>query len=172
MLRKRRSFLCWFFSSSSSPSWPPQVSSGFEHYAWRQIDCCRVKLLFSCCVVDLTGWEMKSKPTKSQANGSKSKVKKGAAEHTSLSKKLRDKIDGETSKAGVLHRLDDFGDSLCQCCFSFGSWMNGSLRFAGPSYSSAGAQRKTGPGSILHYIYRSTLGQSLHSQMRQVNISA
>lgn len=64
---------------------------------------------------------MKSKPTKSQANGSKSKVKEGAAEHTSLSKKLRDKIDGETSKAGVLRRLDDFGDSLCQCCFSFGS---------------------------------------------------
>ncbi|XP_014849294.1 PREDICTED: DNA damage-binding protein 2 isoform X2 [Poecilia mexicana] len=79
---------------------------------------------------------MKSKPTKSQANGSKSKVKKGAAEDTSLSKKLRDKIDGETSNAG-------------------------------PSYSSGGVQRKNGPGSILHYIYKSSLGQSLRSQMRQ-----
>ncbi|XP_008410385.1 DNA damage-binding protein 2 isoform X2 [Poecilia reticulata] len=79
---------------------------------------------------------MKSEPTKSQANGSKSKVKKGAAEDTSLSKKLRDKIDGETSNAG-------------------------------PSHSSAGVQRKNGPGSILHYIYKSSLGQSLRSQMRQ-----
>nr|XP_046207537.1 DNA damage-binding protein 2 [Oncorhynchus gorbuscha] len=27
--------------------------------------------------------------------------------------------------------------------------------------------KRSGPGSILHYIYQSTLGQSLHSQMRQ-----
>ncbi|XP_047244053.1 DNA damage-binding protein 2 isoform X1 [Girardinichthys multiradiatus] len=81
---------------------------------------------------------MKSKPTKRLANGSKSKMTKRAAEDSGLSptKKLRDKIDGETSKAG-------------------------------PPYSSAGAQRKNGHGSILHYIYKSTLGQSLHSQMRR-----
>ncbi|MEQ2287391.1 DNA damage-binding protein 2 [Ameca splendens] len=82
--------------------------------------------------------KMKSKPTKRLANGSKSKMTKRAAEDSGLSptKKLRDKIDGETSKAG-------------------------------PPYSSAGAQRKNGHGSILHYIYKSTLGQSLHSQMRR-----
>ncbi|KAM4553830.1 DNA damage-binding protein 2 isoform 2-T3 [Fundulus diaphanus] len=81
---------------------------------------------------------MKGKPTKSQAGGSKSKVKKRAAEVPGLSpaKKLRAKIDGETSKGGA-------------------------------PYSSAGVQRKPGHGSILHYIYKSTLGQSLHSQMRQ-----
>ncbi|XP_017261708.1 DNA damage-binding protein 2 [Kryptolebias marmoratus] len=37
----------------------------------------------------------------------------------------------------------------------------------GPPLKSAGVQRKNGLGSILHYIYKSTLGQSLHSQMRQ-----
>nr|XP_033491871.1 DNA damage-binding protein 2 isoform X2 [Epinephelus lanceolatus] len=32
---------------------------------------------------------------------------------------------------------------------------------------SAGIRKRGGYGSILHYIYKSTLGQSLHSQMRQ-----
>ncbi|XP_015250641.1 PREDICTED: DNA damage-binding protein 2 isoform X1 [Cyprinodon variegatus] len=82
---------------------------------------------------------MKSKPTKSQANESKSKVKRKAAEEpaVSLTKKLRDKINGETSTAGA------------------------------PPDSSTGVQKKKSNGNILHYIYRSTLGQSLHSQMRQ-----
>lgn len=79
---------------------------------------------------------MKSKPGKSQENGSKSKPKKGAAQDTTLTKKLREKIDADSSKAG-------------------------------PSYGSTGVQRKNGHGSILHYIYKSSLGQSLHSQMRQ-----
>lgn len=30
------------------------------------------------------------------------------------------------------------------------------------------AQRRSVHGSILHYIYQNTLGQSLHSHMRQV----
>ncbi|KAK0145110.1 DNA damage-binding protein 2 [Merluccius polli] len=34
----------------------------------------------------------------------------------------------------------------------------------------AGPPRRGGPRSILHYIYKSTLGESLHSQMRQVVI--
>ncbi|XP_072242035.1 DNA damage-binding protein 2 [Leuresthes tenuis] len=81
---------------------------------------------------------MKSKLAKSEANGSKSKVKKRAADDSgpTLSKKLRDRKDGETSKSG-------------------------------PPLNPAGLQRKNGHKSILHYIYRSTLGQSLHSQMRQ-----
>ncbi|XP_039989679.1 DNA damage-binding protein 2 isoform X2 [Xiphias gladius] len=81
---------------------------------------------------------MKSKPRKSDASDSKAKARKRPAENSAptLSKKLRDKKDGETSKAG-------------------------------PPPKSAGVQRRGGHGSILHYIYKSTLGQSLHSQMRQ-----
>lgn len=41
---------------------------------------------------------------------------------------------------------------------------------AGPPLKSAAGQRRGGYGSILHYIYQSTLGQSLHSQMRQVRL--
>ncbi|XP_031722497.1 DNA damage-binding protein 2 isoform X2 [Anarrhichthys ocellatus] len=37
----------------------------------------------------------------------------------------------------------------------------------GPPVKSARVQKRGGYGSILHYIYKSTLGQSLHSQMRQ-----
>nr|XP_046250113.1 DNA damage-binding protein 2 isoform X2 [Scatophagus argus] len=37
----------------------------------------------------------------------------------------------------------------------------------GPPLQSGGVQKKSGYGSILHYIYKSTLGQSLHTQMRQ-----
>ncbi|XP_023146441.1 DNA damage-binding protein 2 isoform X2 [Amphiprion ocellaris] len=81
---------------------------------------------------------MKSKPVKSDASDSKRKGKKRAAEDsaTTLSKKLRDKKNGETSKSGA-------------------------------PVKSAGVQRRGVHGSILHYIYKSTLGQSLHSQMRQ-----
>ncbi|KAM7396802.1 hypothetical protein PAMP_019813 [Pampus punctatissimus] len=77
---------------------------------------------------------MKTRPRKSDASDSKSQVKNSGP---TLSKKLRDKKDGETSKPG-------------------------------PPVKSAGIQRRGGHGSsILHYIYKSTLGQSLHSQMRQ-----
>ncbi|XP_029378225.1 DNA damage-binding protein 2 isoform X1 [Echeneis naucrates] len=71
------------------------------------------------------------------------KVKKRPAKNSgsTLSKKLRNKKDGEvSSNAGVQTR---------------------------PALKSAGVQRRGGHGSILHYIYRSTLGQSVHSQMRQ-----
>ncbi|XP_058502036.1 DNA damage-binding protein 2 isoform X1 [Solea solea] len=83
---------------------------------------------------------MKTKPTESEAKG---KVKKRAAAKAAgptLSKKLRDKKDGETSKQAAAPP---------------------------PPLKSAGVQRRGVHGSILHYIYRSTLGQSLHSQMRQ-----
>ncbi|XP_044213726.1 DNA damage-binding protein 2 isoform X1 [Thunnus albacares] len=76
---------------------------------------------------------MKRRPSKTDGSESKSKVKNSGP---TLSKKLRDKKDGETSKPG-------------------------------PPLKSAGLQRRGGHGSILHYIYKSTLGQSLHSQMRQ-----
>ncbi|XP_028440984.1 DNA damage-binding protein 2 isoform X1 [Perca flavescens] len=82
---------------------------------------------------------MKMRPKKSaDASESKSKVKKRAGENSgpTLSKKLRERKDGETSKQG-------------------------------PHLKSAGAQKRGGYGSILHYIYKSTLGQSLHSKMRQ-----
>ncbi|XP_073328123.1 DNA damage-binding protein 2 isoform X2 [Pagrus major] len=78
------------------------------------------------------------RPTKSDASGPKGKVKKAAGESSAptLSRKLRDKKDGEKPKRG-------------------------------PPLKPAAVQRRTGYGSILHYIYKSTLGQSLHSQMRQ-----
>uniref|UniRef100_A0A672G9V2 DNA damage-binding protein 2 n=1 Tax=Salarias fasciatus TaxID=181472 RepID=A0A672G9V2_SALFA len=74
---------------------------------------------------------MRNKRTKSEESGSKSKAKRKPEQNASStpSKKLRQKKDGETSKAGV--------------------------------------QKRAGFGSILHYIYKSTLGQSLHTQMRQ-----
>ncbi len=31
-----------------------------------------------------------------------------------------------------------------------------------------GAQKRVGQTSILHYIYKSSLGQSIHGQLRQV----
>ncbi|XP_045892902.1 DNA damage-binding protein 2 isoform X3 [Micropterus dolomieu] len=83
--------------------------------------------------------EMKGRRTKSDASESKGKVKKriGETSAPTQSKRLREKKDGETSEQA-----------------------------AGPPLKSAGVQ-KSGCGSILHYIYKSTLGQSLHSQMRQ-----
>ncbi|XP_034542256.1 DNA damage-binding protein 2 isoform X1 [Notolabrus celidotus] len=82
---------------------------------------------------------MKNRPTKSDALESKSKVKKRTNQNAplTLSKKLRAIKDGETSKQGS------------------------------PPVKSAGVQKRSWHGSILHYIYKSTLGQSLHSQMRQ-----
>ncbi|TKS73520.1 DNA damage-binding protein 2 [Collichthys lucidus] len=84
---------------------------------------------------------MKRKPMQVDATGSKGKGKKRTGEDTAptLSKKLRDRKDGETSKQG-------------------------------PPLppQSAGVQKRSGHGSILHFIYKSTLGQSLHSQMRQM----
>ncbi|KAM9352352.1 DNA damage-binding protein 2 [Symphorus nematophorus] len=82
---------------------------------------------------------MKSKPTKPDASGPKGKVKKrpGETSAPTLAKKLREKKDREASKQQGL-----------------------------PSQSAA-VQKRSGYGSILHYIYKSTLGQSLHSQMRQ-----
>ncbi|AWP08364.1 putative DNA damage-binding protein 2 isoform 4 [Scophthalmus maximus] len=71
---------------------------------------------------------------KSKGKGKKSPADKSAPP---LSKKRRDKNDGETSTA------------------------------APPPPKFAGVQRRVVHGSILHYIYKSTLGQSLHSQMRQ-----
>ncbi|KAM3609740.1 uncharacterized protein V6R79_019654 [Siganus canaliculatus] len=61
---------------------------------------------------------------------------KGKVKKPTLSRKLRDRKDAETSKQGF-------------------------------PVKSAGSQKRSGYGSILHYIYKSTLGQSLHSQMRQ-----
>ncbi|XP_026166395.1 DNA damage-binding protein 2 isoform X2 [Mastacembelus armatus] len=79
---------------------------------------------------------MKNRPTKSVASESKGNVKKRSAENSgpTLSKKLRDKKDGETSKPELPPK-------------------------------SAGVQKRGGHRSILHYIYKSTLG--LHAQMRQ-----
>lgn len=76
---------------------------------------------------------------KSTQSESKSKAKRKAEQNgaSTPSKKLRHRKDGETSKTAEPH-----------CRF-------------------AGVQRRAGFGSILHYIYKSTLGQSLHTQMRQ-----
>ncbi|XP_063752595.1 DNA damage-binding protein 2 isoform X2 [Eleginops maclovinus] len=82
---------------------------------------------------------MKTRETKSaDESESKSRVKKRAGENSgaTLSKKLRERKDGETSKQV-------------------------------PPVKSTGVQKRAGYGSILHYIYKSTLGQSLHSQMKQ-----
>ncbi|KAM7002222.1 DNA damage-binding protein 2 isoform 2-T4 [Tautogolabrus adspersus] len=83
---------------------------------------------------------MKTRPTKSDASESKSKVKKRTKDNSAptLSKKLRGIKDAETSTQGPP-----------------------------PPLKSAGVQKRGWHGSILHYIYKSTLGQSLHSQMRQ-----
>ncbi|XP_065813236.1 DNA damage-binding protein 2 isoform X2 [Labrus bergylta] len=83
---------------------------------------------------------MRNRPTKSDASESKSKVKKRTKGNSAptLSKKLRGLKDGETSTQGPP-----------------------------PPPKSAGVQKRGWHGSILHYIYKSTLGQSLHSQMRQ-----
>ncbi|XP_035011994.1 DNA damage-binding protein 2 isoform X2 [Hippoglossus stenolepis] len=82
---------------------------------------------------------MKRRAADSEASKSKGKGKKRPAEKSapSLPRTRRDKKDGETSKAGP------------------------------PPLKSAGVQRRGVHGSILHYIYKNTLGQSLHSQMRQ-----
>ncbi|KAK6309415.1 hypothetical protein J4Q44_G00208780 [Coregonus suidteri] len=88
----------------------------------------------------------RAKKAPSEASKSKQKSRKqdgetsGAAGQT-ISKKLRQKMDGKTTlKTGPVF----------------------------PTTMTKGSvQKRSGPGSILHYIYQSTLGQSLHSQMRQ-----
>lgn len=80
---------------------------------------------------------MKTRPT--DASESQAKAKKRAGQKSAaptLSKKLRERKDGQTSRQGV-------------------------------PVKSAAVQKRSVSGSILHYIYKSTLGQSLHSQMRQ-----
>ncbi|KAM8890983.1 DNA damage-binding protein 2 isoform 2-T2 [Spinachia spinachia] len=82
---------------------------------------------------------MKTRQTKSaDAPEAKAKPKKatGGSSGPGLSKKLRSRKHGETSKRG-------------------------------PPAAPAGLQRRGGCSSILHYIYRSSLGETLHSQMRR-----
>ncbi|XP_033997024.1 DNA damage-binding protein 2 isoform X3 [Trematomus bernacchii] len=82
---------------------------------------------------------MKTRQAKSaDESESKGRVKKRAGENSgpALSKKLRERKVGETSKQV-------------------------------PPLKSTGVQKRAGYGSILHYLYKSTLGQSLHSQMKQ-----
>ncbi|XP_029910083.1 DNA damage-binding protein 2 isoform X2 [Myripristis murdjan] len=84
---------------------------------------------------------MKSRPAQSDASDSKGKVKKRSEQKSgrTIAKKLREKMEGETSKSVP------------------------SLKISKPS----GLQKRSGQGSIVHYIYKSSLGQSLHSQLRQ-----
>uniref|UniRef100_A0A8C8DP15 DNA damage-binding protein 2 n=1 Tax=Oryzias sinensis TaxID=183150 RepID=A0A8C8DP15_9TELE len=79
------------------------------------------------------------KNTKPGENGPKSQVKKRteADSGTSLSKKLKEKIDVKTSEPER------------------------------PPVKPHTAQKRNGHNSILHYIYRNSLGQSLHARMRQ-----
>ncbi|XP_059191392.1 DNA damage-binding protein 2 isoform X3 [Centropristis striata] len=82
---------------------------------------------------------MKTRPTTSaNASESKGKGKKRAGEKS-----------GSTLAKKLRDRKD--GDTAKQ----------------GFAVKSAGVQKRGGYGSILHYIYKSTLGQSLNSQMRQ-----
>lgn len=88
----------------------------------------------------------RAKKAPSEASESKQKSRKqngetsGAAGQT-ISKKLQQKMDGKTTLR------------------------TGPVLPTTMTKSSVG--KRSGPGSILHYIYQSTLGQSLHSQMRQ-----
>uniref|UniRef100_A0A3P9GZ83 DNA damage-binding protein 2 n=1 Tax=Oryzias latipes TaxID=8090 RepID=A0A3P9GZ83_ORYLA len=79
------------------------------------------------------------KNTKPGENGPKSQLKKRteADSGASLSKKLKEKIDVKTSEPGR------------------------------PPVKPHTAQKRNGHNSILHYIYRNSLGQSLHARMRQ-----
>lgn len=152
-----------------------KVSCIYYWHSCSQMIHCRVTSSVLCLFCRYTWPEMKSKPAKSDANGSKSKVKKRAAEDsgTTLSKKVKEKKDGETSKPGVQPCEFSFTPViLCVRCSCHYNWMGlyfiiYFLSFAGPPFTCP-VQKKNGHGSILHYIYRSTLGQSLHSQMRQV----
>ncbi|KAM6936948.1 DNA damage-binding protein 2 [Xenentodon cancila] len=80
---------------------------------------------------------MKKKPARSEASASKSKVKKRAAEDSGSP--LSKRLNGK---------------------------IDGETSKPAPPLTCP-VQRKNGHGSVLHYIYRSTLGQSLQSQMRQ-----
>lgn len=98
----------------------------------------RVELVNKSSFIVILEGEMKGRRTKSDASESKGKVKKRI---------------GETSAPTQSKRLREKKDGETS-------------EQAGPPLKSAGVQ-KSGCGSILHYIYKSTLGQSLHSQMRQ-----
>ncbi|KAI3371266.1 hypothetical protein L3Q82_023882 [Scortum barcoo] len=78
------------------------------------------------------------RPSKSDASESKGKVKKRSA---------------EKSAPTLAKKLRDKKDA--------------EVSKQGPPLKSVGVQKRSGYGSILHYIYKSTLGQSLHSQIRQ-----
>lgn len=79
---------------------------------------------------------MKTKSTKSQGSESKGTVRKGTKGKQSLSQKLRQKKDADSS----------FSEGVA---------------------SKPCSTQKKAHQSILHYLYKSTLGQSLHSQLRQ-----
>ena len=82
---------------------------------------------------------------------------------TTISKKLREKMDGEKIKEGVHGATFVYttgGLVLLTLRGHFLKYVNSSL---------LGIQKRSGPGNILNYIYKSTLGQCLHSQMRQVS---
>nr|XP_040019096.1 DNA damage-binding protein 2 isoform X2 [Gasterosteus aculeatus aculeatus] len=78
---------------------------------------------------------MKTRQTKSADANAKPKKATAGSSGPALSKKLRYRKHGETSK--------------------------------GPPATPAGVQRRGGYSSILHYIYKSSLGETLHSQMRR-----
>ncbi|KAM4619002.1 DNA damage-binding protein 2 [Polymixia lowei] len=84
---------------------------------------------------------MKTRRAQSDASDSKGKVNERTGDNSgrTISKKIREKMDGETSKPGSSLKINN----------------------------SFGIQKRGGHGSILHYIYKSTLGQDLHSQMRR-----
>lgn len=80
---------------------------------------------------------MKTKSTKSGESQSNGSVRKGAKDKHSLSKKIREKKDAENNLP------------------------------AGVASKPCAAHKKAVHQSILHYLYKSTLGQSLQSQLRQ-----
>lgn len=80
---------------------------------------------------------MKTKSTNSQESESKGTVRKGARGKQTLSNKLRQKKEADSSLP------------------------------AGVASKPCAGLKKTVHQSILHYLYKSTLGQSLHSQLRQ-----
>lgn len=80
---------------------------------------------------------MKTKSSKSQESGSKGAVQRGTKGKQSLSKKLKEKKDTDASSSTA---------AASKPC---------------------AAEKKAVHQSILHYLYKSTLGQSLHSQLRQ-----
>ncbi|KAJ0028958.1 hypothetical protein NQD34_003955 [Periophthalmus magnuspinnatus] len=81
----------------------------------------------------------KGNAMKSQASKSKSTTRKGAKAKQSLSSKLQERKDADKSPSAEV---------VSKSCAVM-------------------VQKKVGNQSILHYLYKSTLGQSLHTQLRQ-----